>query len=121
MSDINIFNDPNKVPKPKDQIRIESVKAAPYADRFRVYVEISVTPFLERPNLLLVLRDAHDKIVSELNVIATMHSDMDFTIHVRNVDDPTGDYTLDVELFYETRNPPQDRASYSFSIPPADE
>ena len=121
MSDINIFNDPNKVPKPKDQIRIESMKAAPYADRFRVYVEVSVTPFLERPNLLLVLRDAHGKNMSELNVIATMHSDMDFTIHIRNVDDPAGEYTLYVELFYESRNPPQDTASYTFTVPTADE
>jgi hypothetical protein len=121
MSDINIFDNPNKVPKPKDQIRIESVKAAPYANRFRVYVEITVTAFLERPNLLLVLRNAQGKLISELNVIATMHSEMDFTIHIRNVDDPAGEYTLDVELFYETRNPPQDRASYTFLIPAADE
>ena len=121
MSDINIFDNPNKVPKPKDQIHIESVKAAPYADRFRVYVEVSVTAFLERPNLLLVLHNSQGKIVSELNVIATMHSDMDFTIHIRNVEDPAGEYTLNIELFYETRNPPQDRASFTFSIPPAEE
>ncbi|MDQ7026066.1 MAG: hypothetical protein Q9P01_09705 [Anaerolineae bacterium] len=121
MSDINIFDDPSKVPKPKDQIRIESVKAAPYADRFRVYVEVSVTAFLERPNLILVLRDSQGKIVNEVNIIETMHAEMDFTIHIRNVDDPAGDYSLDAELFYETRNPPQDTASYTFTIPPADE
>ena len=121
MSDINIFNDPNQVPKPKDLIRIESVKAAPYADRFRVYTEIKVTPFLERPNLILVLRDAAGNIVSELNVIATMHTEMEFTIHIRNVDDPAGEYTLEVELFYETRNPPQDVARFAFTIPNDDE
>lgn len=121
MSDINIFDDPNKVPKPKDQIRIESVKAAPYADRFRVYVEVAVTAFLERPNLILVLHDSQGKMVNELNVIATMHTEMDFTIHIRHVDDPAGEYSLDVELFYETRNPPQDTASFAFTIPPADD
>ena len=96
MSDINIFDDPNQVPKPKEQIRIERVQAAPYADRFRIYAEIDVTPFLERPNLILVLRNAAGDIISELNIIATMHAKMDFTIHIRNIDDPAGDYTLGV-------------------------
>lgn len=120
MSDINIFHDPNKVPKPRNQIRIEELRAAPYPDRFRVYVEVKVTPFVERPNLLLVLRDGQGKVINELNVIATMHSAMEFTIHIRHVDDPAGEYVLQGELFYETRNPPQDRAQYLFSIPPAD-
>lgn len=121
MSDINIFDDPNQVPKPKDQICIERVQAAPYADRFRVYVEVEVTAFIERPNLIIVLRNTDGRIISELNVIATMHAKMDFTIHIRNVDDPAGDYTLDVELFYESRKPPQATASYNFTIPPANE
>ncbi|MCU0511900.1 MAG: hypothetical protein MUE40_04940 [Anaerolineae bacterium] len=115
--DINIFNDPALVPQPRDKIVIERLAATPYPDRHRVHVEVQVTMFLERPNLLLVLRNAQGHIVNELNVIATMHAQMEFTIHIRNVPDPMGDYTLDVEVFYETRQPPQDKKSFAFSIP----
>lgn len=121
MSDINIFDDPNQVPQPKEKIKIEAVRAEPYADRFRVYSEVKVTPFLERPNLILVMRDADGNVVNELNIIATMHAEMEFTMHMRGMNDPAGDYTLEVELFYESRNPPQDKKSVSVTIPPAEE
>lgn len=119
--EINIFDDPNKVPKPKDEIKIEDLGVYIYGDRFRVRADITVTAFQERPNLLLVMKDSTGKIVNELNIIATMHAEMDFTMHMRGMDDPAGAYTLEAELFYETRNPPQDTASLSFRIPAADE
>jgi hypothetical protein len=119
--EINIFNDPNKVPKSRSEIKIEDIVATPYADRFRVKAEISVTAFLERPNLLVMLKDAQGKIVHELNIIETMHYEMEFTFHLRGIDEPAGEYTLEVELFYETRNPPQDRGSIKFTIPEADD
>jgi hypothetical protein len=115
--DINIFDDPNKVPQPKDKIKIESVEATPYPDRYRVYIEVKVTAFQERPNLLLVARNEAGEAVNELDIIATMHSEMEFTMHMRGMDNPAGNYTLDVELFYETRNPPQDKQSIAFRIP----
>lgn len=121
MSDINIFDDPKKVPQPKDSIRIESIEADPYPDRYRVFTKIVVTAFRERPNLILFVRDATGKIINEMNVIATMHSEMEFTIHMRGLADPAGDYTLEVELFYETRKPPQHKMSIPFTIPPAAE
>ncbi len=118
--EINIFNDPNKVPKPKNEIKIEDLAIHIYPDRFRVRADIKVTPFQERPNLFLVMKDANGKIVNDLNIIATMHYDMDFTMHMRGMDDPAGNYTLEAELFYETRNPPQDKASIIFTIPEAE-
>ena len=117
--DIQFF-DHNQVPQPKDQIRIEELVITPYPDRFRVHVAIKVTPFQERPNLLLVAHDDNDRIVSELNIIETMHTDMEFTMHIRNVDDPAGVYSLTADLFYETRNPPQDRRIEGFTISQAD-
>jgi hypothetical protein len=103
--------------KPRDQIKIEALDITPYPDRFRVHIHIKVTPFQERPNLLLVAHNEQDQIVSELNVIETMHHDMEFTMHLRNVEDPAGIYTLTADLFYETRNPPQDRRLEAFTIP----
>lgn len=107
----------DKVPQPRDAIRIESLEITPYPDRFRVHIHLVVTPFRERPNLLLVAHNDQDRIVSELNIIETMHHDMEFTLHIRGVDDPAGVYTLTADLFYETRNPPQDQRIESFIIP----
>ena len=103
--------------QPRHQIKIEELVITPYRDRFRVHIHIRVTPFQERPNLLLVARAADGRIVSELNVIETMHYDMEFTMHLRGLTNPAGSYTLQAELFYDTRNPPQDRHEEAFVIP----
>lgn len=109
----------DRAPQPRDKVRIEVLEITPYPDRFRVHIHIRITPFLERPNLLLVARDDHDQIVSELNIIETMHHDMEFTLHLRRRTDPAGVYTLTAELFYETRSPLHDRRVEAFVIPKA--
>ena len=107
----------DEILQPRDQVKIEALQITPYPDRFRVHVHIRVTPFQERPNLLLVAHDEQDRVVSELNIIETMHHDMEFTMHLRGVDEPAGVYTLTADLFYETRKPPQDRRLETFTVP----
>ena len=116
--EINLFNDANLVPQPKHRVKIEAFVATPYKDRFRVKVNLKVTPFQERPNLVITAHRSDGLPVSDLDVIATMHFDNEYTMHIRGVDDPTGDYTLAAELYYESRDPPQDVAQISFRIPP---
>ncbi len=117
--DIPLFPS-NHIPRPRNEIHIETLDITPYPDRFRVHLHIVVTPFQERPNLLIVVHNHQDQIVGELNVIETMHHDMEFTLHIRNTDNPAGLYTLTAEVFYETRNPPQDRRIEAFEIPEAE-
>lgn len=107
----------SRIPQPADKICIESLTVKPYPDRYRILIGVKVTPFQARPNLLLVARNQQGKIVGELDVIATMHTAMEFTLHLRNVQDPAGEYTLTAELFFETRNPPQDRCEATFVVP----
>lgn len=111
----------DSAPVPKDQVRIEELETVVYPDRFRVFVHIRVTLFEERPNLLLIARAADGKVAAELSIIETMHHDMEFTMHLRGRDDPAGVYTLTGELFYESRNPPQDHRTVEFVVPEADE
>lgn len=119
MGNVNFFDNGNNAPQPKGDIKIEKLVATPYPDRFRVHVNVVITNFQERPNLLLALYDVEGKLVSDMSVIATMHANMEFTFHIRNMSDPAGDYILEAELFYETRNPPQDKQSTPFTIPEA--
>lgn len=119
MVDIPLF-DMGGAPQPRSRVKIESVAVTPYPDRFRVFVEVKVTPFLERPNLLMTLHDDDDNLVTELNIIETMHNKMEFTMHIRGKNDPAGAYALTVELFYETRNPPPETEVIGFLIPTYD-
>lgn len=115
--EINIFDDPSRVPQPRDNIKIEALNVTPYPDGVRVRVEVRVTAFQERPNIMLLALDEDARTVNELNIIATMHTDMEFTMHMRHKPNPAGDYVLVAELFYETRKPPQDRQEVTFTIP----
>lgn len=114
---INIFDDPSRVPQPRDRIRIEHLEAVVLPDRYRVRADLRVTAFHERPNLTLVLLNSRGGVVHEMNVIGMMQAQMEFTFHIRGVSDPAGEYTLQVELFYDTRNPPQDRRELAITIP----
>jgi hypothetical protein len=66
------------------------------------------------------LQDEDDVIVGELNIIQTMHHDMEFTMHLRDRENPAGVYSLSAELFYETKDPPQDMKVIGFLIPEVD-
>ena len=117
--EINLFNDASLVPQPKHKVKIEHFTVSPYPDRFRVKVSLKITPFQERPNLVITAhRQPDGRLVSDLDIIATMHYDNEFTMHIRGIDEPSGEYTLTAELYYEIRNPPQHRRQTAFHIPP---
>ncbi|MFW5708776.1 MAG: hypothetical protein ACOCX5_01015 [Chloroflexota bacterium] len=114
-NEISFFSS-DQVPQPRNKVKIESVQVEVYPDRRRVWINVRVTPFQERPNLLLVLRNDAGQLIGELSIIETMHADMEFTLHIRNVDDPAGAYILTADLFFENRNPPHDQKSLDFII-----
>lgn len=106
-------------PRPRDEVQIEEIEIAVYPDRRRIYLHVRLTPFLERPNLLISARKGDNLVAAELNIIETMHNDMEFTMHLRTPGDPAGGYALIVEVYYESRNPPQARRVKSFVVPDA--
>lgn len=114
---INLFDDSSKVPQPRADIRIEHLEAHVQPDRYRVRAELRVTQFQERPNLILALVDSQGGVVHEMSVIGMMMAQMEFTFHIRDKNDPAGEYTLEVELFYETRQPPQHQRTLTVTIP----
>ncbi len=102
---------------PRDEVLVESVKATPYPDGRRVHVEITVTPFRERPNLEIAILNAEAKIVSTASAIAIMNFRVALTMHLRGVTDPAGDYTVRVQLYYEDAAVPQDSYAAMLNIP----
>jgi hypothetical protein len=117
---VHFFNNGDYKPQPKDNVKIDEVRVEIYPDRRRIWINVKITPFQERPNLLLVLRNDEGTIIEDASIIETMHFDNEFTMHLRRIDEPAGRYTMTVDLFYETRNPPQDKSSVEFEIPSED-
>ncbi len=107
------------VPQPRDKVRIERFEAQPYPDGWRIRIILDVTPFQERPSLeIRVQTEANDgqRRVAELSVIETMTRHMEFTVHIRGVPSPVGQYTAEADLYYENVSAPQDRRAVPFAI-----
>jgi hypothetical protein len=115
--DLILQNNDNLLPR--EEVRVERVKAAPYPDGRRVHVEVTVTPFRERPNLEITIINAGGKTVSSTSAIAIMNFRVTFTLHLRGVDDPAGEYTVRVQLYYDDINAPQDTHETALHITPA--
>lgn len=119
---INFF-EPGDVPQPKENVKITLLKAEVYPDRWRIKIIIHLTPFQVRPNVAVVLvRDTDEgqpaQVVADMTIIETMHKDMEFTMHIRNVDDPEGNYRLKTRLYYEQNiQAPYDAAELQIVIP----
>ncbi len=101
--DLNFITDPNLVPKPRDQIQIQTIKLLPYPDKRRIHVEIEITPFAptDRPNLEIVAHSEDGSEIASLNVVETMHRAIGLTIHLRQPGSTDGRYTFTANLFYE--------------------
>jgi hypothetical protein len=114
--DLILQNNDNLLPR--EEVHIERVTAAPYPDGRRVHIEITVTPFRERPNLEITIVNADGKTVSSTSAIAIMSFRVTFNLHLRGVADPAGESTVRVQLYYEDISAPQDTHETALRIPP---
>lgn len=115
--DSNLYLQNNENLLPRDQVRITGVTASLYPDRQRVKIEVKVTPFRERPNLEIIIQDANGRLAASTSVIAIMHFQNAFTLHLRSGDDPAGNYTTRVVLYYDDIQSPQDTRDTALAIP----
>ncbi len=108
--------DSDEAPQPRERVRITELAAMPYPDGSRVHTRIKLTPFLEKPNLEIYAQKVDGPIVAEMSVIETMTPNLEFTLHIRGIDERTGDYLLRAELYYDDRLQPQDTQEIVFHI-----
>lgn len=116
MSQPSFFFDPGEAPQPRERVRITELAAAPYPDGSRVRITVELTPFLEKPNLEIYARKVDGPIVAEMSVIETMIPHLEFTLHIRGVEELTGQYVLTAELYYDDRTQPQHTRQTTFEI-----
>lgn len=126
------FFEPGDVPQPPEKTKIEHIAVQPSDDGWRVKVEIHVTPFQQRPSIEMSLIKLSDNgegntaQVSQFSIIETMHPKMEFTMHLRGISAPEGDYQLHTTMYYRdtpaqdatTLEPPQvqDERVHTFKI-----
>ena len=98
MQDI-FFTDAGEAPVPPDEVRIRLLEAVPRADGHRVDVRIEITPFQQRPNVELIIRNDAGEETATLSVVEAIDAAMDFTMHLREAK-TGGLYTLEMRVFY---------------------
>jgi hypothetical protein len=97
---MDIFlQDPNDVPLPPDEVRIQNFSAEPYPDQRRIRVKLTLTPFQKRPHVKLVIYSPAGENLSEVSILESMTKNMDLTMHLRTAQ-PPGAYQLDAIIYY---------------------
>ncbi|MCA9938759.1 MAG: hypothetical protein KC418_08960 [Anaerolineales bacterium] len=99
MAQIQFFDDPSQMRKSREEVRINEIGLHVYPDGRRVAVGFDLTPFLERPSLEVVVRNAVGEIAGTLNVIEALQPNFHLTMHLRDAQ-PAEPYTVLVTAYY---------------------
>ena len=116
--ELNFITDPELVPRPREEIRIEALSLTPYEDGRRIRVNIKITPFspFDRPNLEITAFDPAGDEIASMSVIGSIHHALELTMHLRRAKLLPGSYTFQVDLFYD-REDIQHTASGAITLP----
>jgi hypothetical protein len=98
-SNLTLFDEPVEPRRPRDEVRIKDIRVQPGPDGRRVAIWIELTPFIDKPNLdIVLLRDGEE--VRSLAIVAAMQHQMQVTMHLP-AHDPYGSYEARVDLTYD--------------------
>ena len=117
--DIDFFlDDPERVPSPRDEIRITSMSASPAEDGMRVRVMIDLTPFTPdvRHSLMIAITGNEGAVLSETSIIETDQHRITLTMHLHQTP-PAGEDRLELHaaLYFDPEKP-QHIVSTGFSL-----
>jgi hypothetical protein len=93
------FQDPTDIPLPPEEVRIRGLTAEPWPDGRRVRVSLELTPFQNRPNGEIDIRNDKEEEVSSVSFIETIDPKMQFTMHLRTLE-TEGEFTVSATVFY---------------------
>ena len=93
------FSDEAEVPLPPREVRIVEAAAQPAPDGYRVTLRLTLTPFLEYPNLEVILYRPDGAEERSLTIIGTMERELLLTLHVKQP--MSGVYRVQIDLSYE--------------------
>jgi hypothetical protein len=94
------FADEDEVPLPPREVRITEAKAQPLPDGRRVMLNITLTPFLEYPNLEVMVYRPDGQEERGMSIIGTMDRHLQLTLHVARPES-SGEYRAQIDLIHE--------------------
>ncbi|HHY89521.1 MAG TPA: hypothetical protein GYA06_11445 [Chloroflexi bacterium] len=93
------FNPPEDGASP-EQVRFLDLQVEPWPDGRRIKVLMSITPFLQPPNLMMVMTDAEGTEVSRTSIVENIDYQLVFTMHIRS-QKVAGQYKLTASINYD--------------------
>jgi hypothetical protein len=104
--DINFIADPNLIPRPRPEIRVEDIQAVPIENGTRIRINLRITPFAppDKPNIDIQVTNPHGDHAGSLAVIETMHNNLSLIFHLREDPPLPGTYQIRADLFYDEQN-----------------
>jgi hypothetical protein len=96
---IEFFDDPLSGPKPREDVRFEQLGHYVFPEDRRVAVGFRITPFRERPSILVTITDEEGQEASSLRVIETQEPSFTLHMHLRDKN-PRSAYRLKALLYY---------------------
>lgn len=97
------FQDPNEVPLPPDEVKIEDFSAEPYPDQRRIRVKLTLTPFQKRPHIEIFILNPEGQRISEVSILESMTKNVDLTMHLKTAQ-PSGTYKIEAIVYYSEEN-----------------
>ena len=93
------LTDPTRIPLPPEEIRIIDLSSKPLPDVDQIKVIIEISPFQQRPNLEIEVRNLDEEIIASISIIETITPEIDINMHMRgNPKNVT--YLLSAVLYY---------------------
>ena len=116
--DINFIADPNLIPKPRGEIRVEDIHAEPLEGGRRIRIELRITPFApaDRPNVTIQVNRPDGTAAGDVSVIETMHNQISMTFHLRDETPVSGVYHIRASLYFDDEVP-QGTAETDVNLP----
>ena len=96
--------EPDDVPVPPADVRFRAVEVAPLPDGRRLRVRLVLTPFMERPNVDLLVQDRQGSPLASVAIVETNDPSMQLTVHLPPAP-PVGPLTLVSVIHYEIQGP----------------
>jgi hypothetical protein len=114
--DILFFQDQDELPRPPDKVRIVEVQARPLPDGRRVWVQVTLTPFVECPSFDVTLLRPDGTVERTLSVVNALERTTALTMHLGRAD-AAPEYVARVELLRNEQT--LDTRQVRLSIPAA--
>jgi len=77
------ITDPDVERLPPADTRLLDLRAEPYSDGKRLWVALELTPFQQKPYLVLTLTDSAGEVVATTSIIEPVASRLEITLHIR--------------------------------------